>query len=227
MKLLIATSNPHKLDEIRAVLQSPDEDPQPAVPLEICSLADVSEPIAPPQEDGQTFEANAALKARYYAEITGMWCLADDSGLAVDALDGEPGVYSARYAGHPGPRHEADPANNAHLLRKLADTPGEQRTARFVCAMALHAPGESAARAVVRGTVEGRILGPGDPGYAIDNPAGRGEHGFGYDPLFLLPALGKTTAELHPEHKNALSHRGQATRKLREHLMAILRAGGA
>ncbi len=155
-----------------------------------------------------------------------MLCLADDSGLEVDALGGEPGVRSARYAGVAGPRSVVDPANNRLLLEKLRDVPAQQRMARFVCAMALRGPRDLCVAwkpavaadpdpfptlALVRGNVAGRILLPQEAADPAQPHLGRGEHGFGYDPLFLIADLGKTTAELDPEHKNAISHRGQAT----------------
>ncbi len=220
MKLLIATGNPHKVEEIQAVMR--------AAGLELACLADLPQQYDEPVEDQPTFAGNAALKARHYARCTGWWCLADDSGLEVDALHGAPGVRSARYAlddpaaaamltaggAQPG-RKDIDRANNLRLLRELGDLPAGQRTARFVCTMALAGPASTHDEVFIqRGTIEGRILGPGDLGYALDNPAGRGRNGFGYDPLFLVPSLGLTTAEISPEHKNAISHRGQATRAL-------------
>ena len=137
-----------------------------------------------------------------------MMALADDSGLEVDALGGEPGVISARYAGVSGPRSAVDPANNAKLIQKLRGIPAEKRTARFVCAMALAEPGKVVA--ATRGTVEGMM---------ITEP--RGTHGFGYDPLFYLPELGRTSAQLPPEKKNALSHRGNALRAMMEELRRL------
>jgi XTP/dITP diphosphohydrolase len=148
-----------------------------------------------------------------------LWCLADDSGLEVEALGGEPGVRSARYAGVSGARKVVDPANNKLLLERLRDVPAEKRGARFVCAMALVEPG-GATRAQVRGTVEGRILGPG----GVDH-RGRGEGGFGYDPLFLIPELGLTTAELSAAQKNAISHRGRAARLMGCELQSLLARG--
>ncbi len=196
MKILLATSNPHKLDEIRAVLGSAGYDLLSLIEAEV----DVHEPV----EDGETFEANAVLKAAYYAGAGKMLCLADDSGLVVDALDGDPGVRSARFAAVEGPRDVVDPANNALLMERLGDTPDERRTARFVCTMALCAPDRAAPVALVRGTVEGRII--------TREHGPRGESGFGYDPLFLLPDRGVTVAQLSPEEKNAISHRGNAAR---------------
>ena len=241
MKLLVATSNPHKLDEIRGAFAAAGG--AAARQVRLVTLADAGVDVPEPVEDRDSFEGNAELKARYYAQASGLLTLADDSGLEVDALGGAPGVISARYAGVTGGRAFVDPANNEKLLRELGDTPAEQRTARFVCAMALafdeREPGrvcmldeveqrnEGGILAVVRGTVEGRILGPGDCGCTGDPAAyrrGRGTHGFGFDPIFLLPARGMTTAELTPEQKNAISHRGCAARRMWERLGALVGA---
>ena len=181
--ILIATSNPGKLREIQALVAD--------LPVRWIGPADL-EPLPEPVEDGDTFEANAKKKARHYARLTGYWTLADDSGLEVDALDNAPGVHSARYAGS-----RDDQANNAKLIRRLGGVPAQRRTAHFVCVMVLASPHR--VLAVTRGTIAGRI---------IDTP--RGENGFGYDPHFWLPDVQKTTAELTPEHKNRISHRGQA-----------------
>ncbi len=237
MKILLATSNPHKSGEITDVFaalrsQAATDDGAcrrgaVAEDLELINLRDLEETIPEPIEDGDTFEANAELKAAYYARRSGHLCLADDSGLVVDALDGKPGVLSARYASVTGARSVVDEANNALLLKNLGDLPAEQRTARFVCAMVVCGPGRASeddrkpsvprevvllARAI--GTLEGRILGPGDDGFGIDNPRGRGANGFGYDPLFVLPGSGTTTAELSAGQKNRISHRGHAARRM-------------
>lgn len=148
-------------------------------------------------EDGETFLDNARRKALHYAAATGLVTLADDSGLVVDCLDGAPGVHSARYAGEP---HDDD-ANNRKLIAALTGVPPAQRTARFCCAMVLAVPGRVLAE--TRGAVDGLI---------IDEP--RGTNGFGYDPHFLVPDLDRTMAELPPEEKNALSHRGRALRAM-------------
>lgn len=210
MTILLATTNPGKLREIQAVLQLPGVEL-----VDLGSLPAIPEPV----EDGDTFEANAILKARYYAAASGRWCLADDSGLEVDALGGAPGVRSARYAGIQGPRHVVDPANNARLLERLQGVPADRRTARFVCAMALADPAGTV-HALVRGTFEGLILPEGE--------SPRGVHGFGYDPLFLpdkIPgAPGRTSAELSPDEKNAISHRGDAARQMGARLAALLAA---
>jgi XTP/dITP diphosphohydrolase len=192
--ILFASSNPHKLDEVRQIL----------TPLGIAvdGLDTLDAIPDEPDEDQDTFTGNAALKARYYAHAIGRPCLADDSGLAVDALGGAPGVHSARYAGVGATRDERDAANNAKLLHALSDTPEALRTARFVCAMCLvDADGSVIAEAV--GTFEGRI-----------GHEARGTNGFGYDPLLILPDIGRSSAELPPDEKNARSHRGEATRAL-------------
>ncbi len=208
MKLLVATSNPHKLEEIRAIVT--DES------IELLSLADLPEVIDEPVEDGDTFEANAELKARYYAKAAGMLCLADDSGLEVDALDGEPGVRSARYSNTDGPRAERDRANGRFLLKNLEGVPVEKRDARFVCAMALvdGRDGKDETIAVVRGTLEGRILMPEEADDPSQPERGRGSNGFGYDPIVYLPDRNLTVAQLSSEEKNAISHRGNAVEQI-------------
>jgi XTP/dITP diphosphohydrolase len=196
--VVIATKNPGKVREIREVLSEFD--------LTIESLERFGA-IPEPEETGTTFAENARQKALYYARATGQWALADDSGLEVDALGGEPGVYSARYAaeqaGPDADRDAIDNANNAKVLTGLTDVPDEQRTARFVCHLALADVDGILLEA--RGTIEGRI-----------GHAPRGDNGFGYDPLFYVPDRGKTTAELPPSEKNAISHRGSALRSLVE-----------
>ena len=182
--------------------------------IQLLSLRDAGVDVPEPVEDQPTFEGNALLKARYYAGHAGMPCVADDSGLEVDALGGAPGVISARYSGATGGRDVVDPANNKKLLTELGDTPAGERAARFVCAMALVWPVGGREPLQVRGTFEGRIITNDqaeDPDHAY---AGRGANGFGYDPLFWLERQGCTSAELSPEAKNAISHRGDATRKL-------------
>lgn len=156
-------------------------------------------------EDGRTFLENARSKAFHYARLSGLWTIADDSGLEVDALGGEPGVRSARYAGEP----KSDQANNALLVERLAGVPDERRTARFRCAVVL-ADGQRIL-AGAEGAVEGRI---------IDHP--RGVNGFGYDPHFWVDSAGMTAAEMYSEQKHAVSHRGQALRKLAAQLAALL-----
>ncbi len=195
-KLLIATHNPGKLREYAALLDG--------LPLTLTTPTQegLSLEVA---ETGETFAENAALKALAYARASGRLTLADDSGLEVDALDGAPGVYSARYAGP-----EASDADRYRLLlRRLADVPQERRTARFRCAVALATPQGDVQ--IADGTCEGVI------GFAP-----RGAHGFGYDPVFYLPTHGQTMAELPPEVKNQLSHRAQAIRAARPLLQALL-----
>ncbi len=159
----------------------------------------------PPVEDADTFTGNAALKATYYARQSGLWTIADDSGLEVDALGGQPGVRSARYAGQPA----NDAANNALLIERLRGVSPERRTARFRCVVAL-SDGQRIL-ATAEGAVEGRI---------VDAPLG--DNGFGYDPHFWLDARGMTMAQLAPDQKHAISHRGQALRALREQLRPLL-----
>lgn len=204
-RIIIASGNPGKVREIAAVLASLD--------VQAVGLCDLDADIPEPEETGETFTENARDKALYYAEQTGTWCLADDSGLVVDALDGRPGVHSARYAcdrcGEDASRDLIDQANNAKLLDELAGATDAQRTARFVCHLAL--AGEGRILLEAEGTLEGRIgQGP------------RGANGFGYDPLFVLPDRGCTTAELGPEDKNAISHRGQAVRAFAARLPELL-----
>lgn len=216
MKILLATSNPHKVEEIRAVFDELRHGHGPRV--ELAGLESLGRKIAEPHEDQPTFEGNAFLKARYYARETGLACMADDSGLEVDALGGEPGVRSARYAGIEGPRNVVDPANNRLLLEELRDVPAGERTARFVCAMALCTPERAAPLAIVRGTVEGEILLPEETADPANAFRGRGTNGFGYDPLFYIPEFDKTTAELTQAEKNQISHRGKASRLMWEEL---------
>jgi len=197
VKLLIATGNQGKCREIAAVLSS-------EASIECVCLKDFP-PVPECEETGLTFEENAILKAKCYAEHFHIMTLADDSGLEVDALGGRPGVYSARYAGEPCD----DQANNKKLVQELIGVPAEKRTARFCCAMAL-ADANGNILGITRGTIEGVI---------IDQP--RGSNGFGYDPHFLVPSLGKTTAELSPKEKNDISHRGKATRAMKEVLSKL------
>lgn len=201
-QLLFATSNPHKIEEVAAIL-APEG-------IEVVGLDAAAGSIEEPLEDGATFADNARIKAVYYATHTGRRCLADDSGLVVDALDGAPGVHSARYAGVGGDRASRDRANNAKLLDALGDVPAARRTARFVCAMCL-----ADADGVVRAETEGRF-----EGVITDTP--RGANGFGYDPLLYVADAGCTSAELDPAQKNARSHRGAAARAMVEHVRALV-----
>ena len=193
-KVVIATNNAHKAEEIRAAL---DFEGWEFLTLSQC------EPYDEPVEDADTFEGNARIKARAAYEHTGYAALADDSGLAVDALGGAPGVFSARYAGV----HGDDAANNAKLLRELEGVADAKRTARFVCSLVFI--DEDGAETCASGTVEGRIA------HGLS-----GEGGFGYDPLFLPDefAGAKSLAEVTQDEKNAISHRGNALRSLKEKL---------
>jgi XTP/dITP diphosphohydrolase len=193
MRVLIASSNPGKLRDFAAAASLHG--------VEVALIPDFSmfpEVI----EDGETFEANARKKAEYYSRmLPGEIIIADDSGLEVDALNGAPGVRSARYAAL-GSEHEGnspDDDNNAKLQREMASVPDEKRTARFVCLIAAARNGKTLA--TFRGAAEGVLL-----------RKFRGNNGFGYDPLFYFPSLGKTFAQLSPEEKAAVSHRGQAFR---------------
>jgi XTP/dITP diphosphohydrolase len=198
--LVVATANPGKLREFRSLLAG--------LPFELTSLTELGLP--PPEETGLTFLANATLKARHAARLSGSAAVADDSGLEVDALGGAPGIYSARYAG-PG---ADDAANNAKLMRALQGVPLDARRARYRCALVFIEAADAPPR-VAEAAWEGFIL---------DAPRGAG--GFGYDPYFWLPELDRTAAELTPEEKNCLSHRGKAMRVLRELLTQPEAPGG-
>lgn len=205
-RLLLATRNAKKLAELRRVVEAAG-----LGDLEVIGLDDV--PAFPEEpETGATFEENALIKARSGARATGLACVADDSGLAVDALNAMPGVLSARWSG----RHGDDAANNALLLGQLGDVPVERRGAAFVSACALVTPaGEETVweETVVRGEWRGRIV-----------LEARGGQGFGYDPLFVPDdesAAGRTSAELAPGEKDALSHRGKALAQLIPALRAL------
>jgi XTP/dITP diphosphohydrolase len=200
MNLLVATLNPGKVREFREMLGG-----QTAGGASGVTFSDLTAHpgTAAVDETGHTFRANACLKASAYARMFETHAVADDSGLEVDALGGSPGVYSARWAEMNQEGH-GDADNNALLLRQLADVPDEKRTARFVCVLALADP-TGKILLTTRDTVEGRVL-----------RAARGQNGFGYDPLFLIDELGKSTAELSPDEKHAISHRGKALRRLRD-----------
>ena len=195
MKVVLASNNPGKLRELDAVLRP--------MGWELVVQGSLGVPEA--EETGTTFEANALLKARHAAACTGLAALADDSGIEVDALDGRPGVYSARYA---GPQCD-DEANNQLLLEELAGMPEDRRRARYQCVIALVRDAQDPDPLIARGVWEGRIL---------DAP--REGNGFGYDPLFYVPTHGCSSAELAPDVKNAISHRGAALRALIEQLQA-------
>ena len=199
-RVVLATNNAHKLAELRRIIGAAAPD------IEVLGLADL--PRYPePAETGRTFADNALLKARACVAATGLPALADDSGLEVDVLNGMPGVRSARWAG-PG---ASDADNNALLLRQLHDVPSDQRTARFVCAMAAVLP--DGAEHVRLGVMSGRLT-----------AAPVGDNGFGYDPLFVADGQTVTNAELSPAAKDEISHRGQAIRAMAPVLVAELRS---
>ncbi len=201
-EILLATANPAKAREMREILALAEAGG--TSPVRWRMLSEFPD-LPVPEETGETFLANAELKAHHYAQRTGLWTIADDSGLEVDALGGDPGVRSARYAGEPC----NDLANNALLVERLAGVPPERRSARFRCAVVL-----SDGRVVLasaEGAVEGRI---------IHQPMG--DNGFGYDPHFWVEAAGMTTAQMSPAEKHAISHRGQALRLLRRKILPLL-----
>ena len=189
-KLIFATSNQGKMKEIREILKD--------LNVEVLSLkeAGIEADIV---EDGKTFEENAMIKARAIRDLTGCMVLADDSGLEVDALNKEPGIYSARYMGE----DTSYDIKNKNIIDRLNGLTGNERSARFVCVIAAAFPDGS--EETRRGTIEGQI------GFEI-----AGENGFGYDPIFYVPEFGCTTAELSSEDKNAISHRGKALRAMKE-----------
>jgi XTP/dITP diphosphohydrolase len=199
MKLILASGNPGKLAELRDLLGDLD------IQLHAQSEFDVEDA----EETGLTFVENAILKARHAARATGLPALGDDSGLCVDALQGAPGLYSARYAG----RHGDNAANIAKLLDALRDVPESARTARFVCVLALLRHAEDPQPLLAEGVWDGRVL---------DAPRGSG--GFGYDPVFFDPSRGMGAAELDPALKNRISHRGIALALLRARLSEALRS---
>jgi XTP/dITP diphosphohydrolase len=193
--LVVASANPGKLREFRSLLAG--------LPFELTSLAELG--LSSPKESGASFQENATLKARHAANLSGRAAVADDSGLEVDALGGAPGLFSARYAGAQGD----DDANNAKLMRQLQGIPMKQRRARYKCSLVFVSGAADPAPLAADGVWEGFIL-----------EAPRGSGGFGYDAYFWLPGLRMTAAELVPEEKNRLSHRGQAMRAMRDMLAA-------
>lgn len=196
-KIIFATGNQNKMVEIREILAD--------IGMPVLSMKEAGIDVDV-VEDGKTFEENALIKATEIGKMTeNCVVLADDSGLEIDYLNKEPGIYSARYA---GVDTSYDIKNNL-LLERLNGVPDEKRTARFVCAIAAYFP--DGTTEVVRGTIEGRI------GYEI-----KGENGFGYDPIFYVPEYGCTTAEMSPEQKNKLSHRGNALRLIRPVIMECM-----
>ncbi len=194
-EIIVATKNAGKVAEFKEALNG--------LPFNVLSLADLGDfPEAP--EDGQTFAENACFKAKFYAQMTGKLCLADDSGLEVDFLNGAPGVYSARYAGEDA----SDEENNQKLLHQLDGVAAKQRTGRFRCVLVL-ADNEKV-WCTADGTVEGILL---------TEP--RGANGFGYDPLLFYPALNCTLAEMSGTEKNKISHRGRAIQELVKQLVVL------
>jgi XTP/dITP diphosphohydrolase len=197
-RIVLASGNKGKLREFSQVLAP--------LAVEVVPQSDFS--VSDAEETGLSFIENAILKARHACRSTGLPALADDSGLEVDALNGAPGIYSARFAG-PG---ATDAENNSRLLHQLRDVPDAQRSARFRCVLAFMRHAEDPTPLISIGTWEGHIL-----------HAPRGDQGFGYDPLFLLPELGLSSAELPREQKNSLSHRAQAVARLAEQIGAYLK----
>jgi XTP/dITP diphosphohydrolase len=202
-KILVATTNIGKIAELKAMLGLD------AQWLDLSYYPEIEEI----EEDGQTFIENACKKAIGYARATGQWTIADDSGLEVDALGGEPGVKSARYSGDKTINEDGsliDHRNIAKVLELLEDIPQEKRTARFFCSLALASPEQILIE--TEGTLEGLIT-----------KKEIGNNGFGYDPIFFVPHLNKTVAQLTSEEKNAISHRGNAIRKLKPMLEKLLK----
>lgn len=196
-RIIFATGNMGKMKEIKMILGDLN------IPVVSMKEAGITAEIV---EDGKSFEENAIIKAKAISSLTGEVALADDSGLEIDYLNGEPGIYSARYMGEDTSYH----IKNANLIKRLEGVPDEERTARFVCVMAAAFPDGRVI--TTRGTIEGRI------GYEE-----RGENGFGYDPIFYLPEYQCTTSELELEKKNELSHRGKALRQMKERLKEWLK----
>lgn len=199
-RVVLASHNTGKLEELRRILA---DAVLSLTPEQVVSSAGIALPDV--VEDQVTFEGNALIKARAAASATGLLAVADDSGLAVDVLGGSPGIFSARWSG----RHGDDAANNALLLAQLSDIADPHRGARFVCAAALVSP--DGREIVLRGEMTGRLL-----------TAGRGEGGFGYDPLFVPDGETRTSAELTAAEKDAISHRGKAFRAIAGHVAELL-----
>ena len=194
-EIVLASSNAGKVREVEMMMKD--------MGIRVIPLSETSfdEEI---EENGATFEENAVIKAKAVAEKLNVPVLADDSGLEIDYLDKAPGIYSARYLGHDTPYS----IKNKMILEKLDGVPDEQRTARFVCSMALALP--YGATVTTTATMEGRIA------YEI-----KGENGFGYDPIFYLPEFGMSSAEISPEQKNEISHRGKALRQMKEEIAKL------
>lgn len=196
MRIIFATGNEHKMIEVRAILSD--------LGMEVISMKEAGI-VADVEENGSSFEENALIKARAISQYTEDIVMADDSGLEVDYLNGEPGIYSARYLGE----DTSYDYKNSVILERMQGVEGKDRSARFVCAIAAVVPQKDGSKKeyVVRGTFEGEIA-----------HASAGENGFGYDPIFYVPECGCTFAQLTPEEKNARSHRGEGLRLMREHL---------
>ncbi len=194
-KIVFATTNEGKVKEIKEILEG--------FPVEVVSMKemDITTDI---EENGTTFEENSLIKAREISKLTGLPALADDSGLEVDYLNGEPGIYSARYLG----RDTDYNYKNNYIIDRLKEAEDKERSARFICVISLVLP--DGREFVKKGVMEGRI------GYEI-----KGENGFGYDPIFYLPEYGKTSAELSSDEKNKISHRGKALRAMKELIAEI------
>ena len=201
-KILVATTNPGKMAELSAMLDADVEW------VSLKSFPGTPEVV----EDGETFAENAAKKALGYAQETGLWTIADDSGLVIDALDGAPGIMSARFSGQQPDKQDRgliDHNNMQKVLDLMEGVPAENRTARFVCSIFMASPEKILLK--TEGTFEGSIT---------ENELG--ENGFGYDPIFMIPDRKKTAAQLTPEEKNKISHRGNAIEKLRPLLLTLL-----
>ena len=194
-KIVFATTNTGKIKEIKEILADFD--------VEVFSMEEMNI-NTDVEENGTTFEENSLIKARAISKLTGLPALADDSGLEVDYLNGEPGIYSARYLGRDT---DYDYKNN-YIIDKLKDVKDNERSARFVCVISLVLP--DGREFIKKGVMEGRI------GYEI-----KGENGFGYDPIFYLPEYGKTSAEISGEEKNKISHRGKALRAMKELIVSL------
>ena len=198
-RLVIGTNNKKKLAEMRALLEEGTGE------FEVLSVSEACPGIASPEETGATFEANARIKALYFANASGAMCVADDSGLEVDELDGEPGVYSARWGGVDGD----DERNNKKLIESLEGVEVDKRGAQYRCVIAVATPGE--VHFVVDGSCRGRIL-----------ESAQGDGGFGYDPYFYFGEFEKSFAEVSPEQKASVSHRGKALEKFKQKLPSLI-----
>lgn len=194
-KIVFATTNEGKVKEIKEILEG--------FPVEVVSMKEMNI-TTDVEENGTTFEENSLIKAREISKLTGLPALADDSGLEVDYLNGEPGIYSARYLG----RDTDYNYKNNYIIDRLKEAEDKERSARFICVISLVLP--DGREFVKKGVMEGRI------GYEI-----KGENGFGYDPIFYLPEYGKTSAELSSDEKNKISHRGKALRAMKELIAEI------